>query len=85
MNKYETEMDMICDSARFKMKLNEHKGDIEEIDPETLANLAYSEIIEMMQAYDQGKWDQVVVEAGDVMNFLIGIVSQAMIKYRAVR
>ena len=85
MAKYETEMEMIMNSARFKMQLNAHKGDIEDMDPESLANRACEEVVEMMQAYDKGNWDQVVVEPGDVMNVLIGIVSQAMTNYRAER
>ena len=85
MAKYETEMEMMCNSARFKMQLNAHKGDIEDIKPAELASMAKSEIDEMMYAYNAKNWDQVVVEAGDVMNFLIGIVSQAMTNYRAER
>ncbi len=78
-------MEMIMNSARFKMQLNQHKGEIEELHQMELARKAKMEIDEMMHAYDKGEWDQVVVEAGDVMNFLIGIVSQAMTNYRAER
>ena len=85
MSKYETEMEMILDSAKFKMALNQHKGAIEDIKPAELASMAKSEIDEMMKAWNTDEWDQVVVEAGDVMNFIIGIVSQAMTNYRAER
>lgn len=85
MTKYETEMEMIMNSARFKMQLNEHKGAIEEVNAGVLSGRAKAEIDEMMQAFEKEEWDQVVVEAGDTMNFLIGIVSQAMTKYRAER
>ena len=43
------------------------------------------DIDEMLRAFQDEKCDQVIVEAGDAMNFLIGIVSQAMTRYRAER
>ncbi len=85
MSKYEVEMEMIMNSARFKMQLNQHKGDIEDINRVELAVKARDEIDEMLRAFQDEKWDQVIVEAGDAMNFLIGIVSQAMTRYRAER
>ncbi len=82
MSSYETEMSMILDAARFKMKLNAHKGNIEDMNPNDLGHRAKGEIDEMMQAFDSEEWEKVVVEAGDALNFIIGVVSKAMDEYR---
>ena len=82
MSDYNEQMDMVCNAARFKMKLNAHKGNIEDFGSEDLSQCAKAEIDEMMQAFDKEDWENVIIEAGDTLNFVLGIVSQAMNNYR---
>lgn len=81
--KYDEIMDMIMNSARFKMTLNSHKGSIELLDVSRLIELARKELDEMQEAWDKNDFEKVFVEAGDTMNFIIGICHQANARYRA--
>ncbi len=82
MKKYDDAMEMIAHAARYKMLLNSHKGDIETVPLKAAISMLNSEIEELVRAYGKGDWEKVIVEAGDVMNFLTGIVHQAMTQYR---
>lgn len=81
--KYEEAMQMIMDTARFKMALNSHKGSIENIDVPKLIELAKDELDEMLEAWNEKDDEKVVIEGGDTMNFVIGVCHQANARYRA--
>lgn len=83
MMKYDEVMDMIMNSARFKMTLNSHKGSIETLDVPQLVKLAKEELDEMMKAWVADDNEKVFVEAGDTMNFIIGVCHKANARYRA--
>lgn len=82
MQKYEEAMALISHAARYKMQLNSHKGDIESVPVDRLVQMAGMELTEMEKAAIAGDWEKVIVEAGDTMNFVVGVVQQAIVRYR---
>lgn len=75
-------MQMICDAARLKMKMNNHKGNITDITYETAIGLAKEEMDEMWGKIIEEDFVGTVIEAGDVMNFLVSCVVNANRAYR---
>lgn len=82
MSKYDEVMDIICHTARYKMVVNSHKGSIEQIDHKKAVELAAKEMQEAMEAWEKGDWEKVMVELGDVMNFMVSIGHNALENYR---
>jgi NTP pyrophosphatase (non-canonical NTP hydrolase) len=68
--------------ASVKMVMNRHKGDITDVDPLTLMAKLKEEIAELEDAMIDGGLNDVIQEAGDVQNFLLAIVAQAIRTYR---
>lgn len=68
--------------ASVKMVMNRHKGDIVDVDPLVLMAKLREEIAELEDAMIDGSLHDVIQEAGDVQNFLLAIVAQAIKTYR---
>lgn len=68
--------------ASVKMVMNRHKGDIIDVDPLVLIAKLEEEVAELKEAMIDGTLHEVIQEAGDVQNFLLGIVAQAIKSYR---
>ncbi len=82
MDKYDETHDIIIRMAGAKMRLNAHKGQIEDVDPTELYGLLKSEVDELGQAMSEADIMHVIEEAGDVFNFLVGVVHQQITLYR---
>jgi phosphoribosyl-ATP pyrophosphohydrolase len=80
--KYDSVMEMICDAARFKMECNAHKGNIEDMSAARAVELATEELKEMLEAVSADDYEGVVLEAADVLNFIIGVAYNAMNEYK---
>lgn len=68
--------------ASVKMIMNRHKGDIIDVEPLTLIQKLKEEVAELEEAMIDGDLNEVIQEAGDVQNFLLAIVAQAVKSYR---
>lgn len=68
--------------ASVKMIMNRHKGDIIDVDPLVLIQKLKEEIAELEEAVLEGDLNNIIQEAGDVQNFLLAIVGQAIKSYR---
>jgi triphosphoribosyl-dephospho-CoA synthetase len=79
MNKYDEAIGMIIDAASFKMALNSHKGNIEDMDFHKICDCAIAEIEELRKSHNG---EEAIIEAADVFNFLIAAVVQATANYR---
>ena len=82
MDKYDETHDIIIRMAGAKMRLNAHKGLIEDVDPTELYGLLKSEIDELGEAMGEADIMHIIEEAGDVFNFLVGVVHQQITLYR---
>ena len=82
MDKYDEVHDIIVRMAGAKMRLNAHKGHIEDCEPEYLLKAMRSEIDELEEAMKRGDMVKIMEEAGDAFNFLVGIVHQQIELYR---
>lgn len=82
MSKYNEAMAIICDAARMKMALNAHKGDIELITAGQATLFMQAELKELLVAAEKEDYEQVIIECGDTMNFLISIAYNAINSYR---
>lgn len=80
--KYDGTMQMICDAAKFKMALNSHKGDIEQLSIGQSVLLCQKELEELLEADDNDDYEAVLVEVADAFNFLVGIAHFAVNEYR---
>lgn len=82
MNKYDEAMEIICLSAKFKMALNSHKGEITDLNLEDAISNAKKELDELYEAAKKSDHEKVVIEAGDCFNFIMSIVLNSMHSYR---
>ncbi len=82
MDKYDEVHDIIIRMAGAKMRLNAHKGKIEDVDPEKLFNMLQGEMTELGEAMTEADIMHIIEEAGDVFNFLVGVVHQQITLYR---
>ena len=83
MSKYDDTYKAIVHMAKAKMILNQHKGNIEEIPPEKLIELARSEMAEIEEAVKNGQNQvHVIEECSDLMNYLVAMSHVAIEKYR---
>ena len=80
--KYEETHRIIANMAGVKMRLNAHKGDIEDVDPMKLIQMLRGEVDELEQAMTEGDMSHIIEESGDVFNFLVGVVHQQITLYR---
>jgi len=82
MDRYDETHRVISNMAGVKMRLNSHKGDIEDVDPKKLLEMLRAEVEELSEAIDNENIMEIIDEASDVFNFLVGIVHQQITKYR---
>jgi len=82
MEKYDDVHDIIVKTAGAKMRLNSHKGQIEDVDPDKLFKMLEGEVAELGEAMNEADIMHVIEEAGDVFNFLVGVVHQQITLYR---
>ena len=82
MTKYDEAMQMLCDTARFKMLLNSHKGNIEALSTESLIENLLKELDEINEATSYDNFEKVLVETADAFNYLIAIAYNAIASYR---
>ena len=82
MDKYDEIHDIIVKTAGAKMQLNSHKGQIEDVDPEKLFKMLQGEMDELGEAMSEADIMHIIEEAGDVFNFLVGVVHQQVQLYR---
>ena len=81
-DKYDDVHDIIIKTAGAKMRLNSHKGQIEDAEPEKLMAMLKGEIAELEEAMTEADIMHIIEEAGDVFNFLVGVVHQQITLYR---
>ena len=79
--KYDDAKQAMIGAADMKLIMNAYKGPIETLSIEASANLAKKEIDELLLAAKDKNWEHVILEAGDVFNFIMGIVFVAMQQY----
>jgi len=82
MEEYAEVHDIIIKMAKTKMQLNSHKGRIEDIEPADLMKFLNGEIVELNDAMTEADIMHIIEEAGDVFNFLVGVVHQQITLYR---
>jgi len=82
MSKYDEALEIVCHASRMKMTLNSHKGAIEGIPPEVAIKLLKKELTELEDALKDNNHEEVIIEAGDVLNFLTSLVYNSIDGYR---
>lgn len=82
-DKYDDALEAIKLSAKVKMVLNYHKGDIANCSPEDIIAMLRSEVDELERAVFNKETIDVIEEAGDVHNFLVALVHQRIEMYRS--
>lgn len=86
MDKFDEKYDeihrIIANQAGVKMRMNSHKGNIEDCDPEHLLDKMEEELDELRQAIKKGDMMNILEESGDVFNFLVALVHQQVTLYR---
>ncbi len=80
--KYDEVHDIIIRMAGAKMRLNAHKGQIEDVDPDKLYAMLQEEVNELGTAMEKADIMHIIEEAGDIFNFLVGVVHQQITLYR---
>ena len=83
MSQYDEAYDIVVSMARVKMTLNAHKGKIENIPSGQIAALCMAEVQELDVSLQDGDVIKIIEEAGDVLNFAVAAVQQALITYRS--
>ena len=83
MDHYFETKEVINSMAKVKMDMNSHKGRIEDCKPSDIIRMMRAEIDELEIAIDAGTYMDVITEAADVQNFLVGLVSQQIAQYRS--
>jgi len=68
--------------AGVKMRMNAHKGDIEDVDPLALIKKMRGEVDELEEAIQKGDIMHIIEESADVFNFLVALTHQQVTKYR---
>ena len=82
MDKYDETHRIISNMAGVKMRMNSHKGEIENVSDEVLLQKMMGEIDELAEAIKEGNMIHIIEESADVFNFLVGITHKQIIKYR---
>lgn len=76
---YEAFIRVLTAGMRFKLALNEHKGDIGTMQLENLLNRLSGEVTELRMACVDGKDPQaIILEAADVANFALAAAISAI-------
>jgi len=82
MDEYDEVKKVIMSMAEAKMQINSHKGRIEDVDPADLFGMLRAEVTELGDAMSDADIMHIIEEAGDVFNFLVGVVHQQITLYR---
>ena len=82
MDEYTETKKVIMAMAEAKMELNSHKGRIEDVDPLELYGMLKGEVNELGEAMQDADIMHIIEEAGDVFNYLVGVVHQQVTLYR---
>jgi NTP pyrophosphatase (non-canonical NTP hydrolase) len=82
MDEYDEVKSVIMSMAEAKMQINSHKGRIEDVDSDALYALLKGEVDELGGAMEEADIMHIIEEAGDVFNFLVGVVHQQITLYR---
>ena len=82
-NKYDETHRIIANMAGVKMRMNSHKGDIEDCSVEAILNMLGKETLELREAIEEGDMLHVIEEAADCLNFLVALTHQQVEKYRS--
>ena len=83
MDKYAETKEILSNMAAVKMDMNSHKGSIEKVNVVTLIDLLKLEVTELDKAISIDKGIiNILEEAADVMNYLVAITDQQILKYR---
>lgn len=82
MDMYDETHRIISNMAGVKMRLNNHKGNIEDMEPEFLMQKLAEEVEELQHAIKEGEIMHIIEESSDVFNYLVGIVHQQTTLYR---
>ena len=82
MDKYDETHRVISNMAGVKMRMNSHKGNIEDVDPATIIKKLRDEVDELEEAVEKGEIMHIIEESADVFNFLVALAHQQIDKYR---
>lgn len=82
MDKYDETHRVISNMAGVKMRLNSHKGNIEEYDPEFIIKKLREEVDELEEATKNGQMLHIIEESADTFNYLVALVHQQIELYR---
>ena len=82
MDKYDETHRIISNMAGVKMRLNSHKGNIEECEPEYIIKKLREEVDELEEAVANGQMLMITEESADVFNYLVALVHQQVELYR---
>lgn len=83
MSKYTEATEVINRMAELKMTMNAHKGNIEDIPSDNLMKMLKYELDELDTALADENMINIIEEAADIQNFLIGLVQQQIDRYRS--
>jgi len=83
MNKYAEATEVINKMAEVKMMMNAHKGNIEDVESHMLLDAMANEMEELAEGIRSGDMINIIEEAADIHNFLIGLVQQQLDRYRS--
>ncbi|REK56668.1 MAG: hypothetical protein DWQ49_09870 [Bacteroidetes bacterium] len=82
MDKYADTLEVINKMAMVKMAMNNHKGKIEDLKSEMIISMMTSEIDELKEAVSNENILEIIEEAADIMNFLVGLIYKQIKLYR---
>jgi len=88
MDKYDETHRIISNMAGVKMRMNSHKGNIEDADADVLLQKLFDEVRELEEAIKEAKGStdgnimHIIEESADVFNFLVAITHKQVTKYR---
>ncbi len=80
--KYDETYEIVVTMAKIKMRMNAHKGDIEDAHYDELINMAKEELCELGEAIMGDSQVHIIEEAADVLNFTIAAAHKAIESYR---
>ncbi len=80
---YNETYEVIVLMAKVKMKMNSHKGNIEDLSAEQLISSAKDELDELYDSIVRGKnQTHIIEEAADVLNYAVAAAHKAIKLYR---
>lgn len=83
---YEAFIRVLTAGMRFKLALNEHRGDIGTVPIDRLLGLLTNEVTELRKAIIEGESQQaIILEAADVANFALAAAISAINTIRSKR